>query len=187
MNRENAGSWNSSLEKEQILQTYSAQLQKFETSRRVILELIKNIGQIKHQRGPPAIHKGGGTPPCLVAPLAGLRCPSSATWWSFLPEKIRRKLSGRNAAVSRRNLGRTNLGLQGSYSAGKLPSGRGKSKPSSSPTILSSRGGQSPSTYSPTPSPLQTLVHLLYLISVSKPRSGTCVLLVVLITPYSWC
>ena len=28
MKRENAGSWNSGLEKEQILETYSAQLQK---------------------------------------------------------------------------------------------------------------------------------------------------------------
>ena len=29
MKRENAGSWNSGLEKEQILETYSAQLQKY--------------------------------------------------------------------------------------------------------------------------------------------------------------
>jgi hypothetical protein len=29
MKRENAGSWNSGLEKEHILETYSAQLQKF--------------------------------------------------------------------------------------------------------------------------------------------------------------
>ena len=33
----------------------------------------------------------------------------------------------------------------------------------------------------------QTLVHLLYPILVSKSRIGTCRLLVVLITPCSWC
>ena len=33
----------------------------------------------------------------------------------------------------------------------------------------------------------QTLFHLLYSISVSKPHIGTCGLLVVLITPCSWC
>ena len=63
------------------------------------------------------------------------------------------KLTGRNSAATRRNLGGINLGLWRSCS-----SGRGKS----SPTILSSRGVQSPSTSSPAPSPLKTLVHLLY-------------------------
>ena len=36
MKRENAGSWNSGLEKEQILETYSAQLQKSLNSTKVI-------------------------------------------------------------------------------------------------------------------------------------------------------
>ena len=36
MKRENAGSWNSGLEKEQILETYSAQLQKSWNSTKVI-------------------------------------------------------------------------------------------------------------------------------------------------------
>ena len=44
---------------------------------------------------------------------------------------------------------------------------------------------QSPSTYSPAPSHLRTLVHLLYLILVSKSGIGASRLLVVLITPCS--
>ena len=47
--------------------------------------------------------------------------------------------------------------------------------------------GQSPSTSSPVPSPLKTLVHLLYPIPMSKSGIGTYGLLVVLITPCSWC
>ena len=45
--------------------------------------------------------------------------------------------------------------------------------------------GQSPSTSSSAPSHLQTLVHLLYLILVSKSGIGASRLLVVLITPSS--
>ena len=51
MKRENAGSWNSGLEKEQILETYSAQLQSPETSREQVSEYIKNIVRKKYQRG----------------------------------------------------------------------------------------------------------------------------------------
>ena len=45
--------------------------------------------------------------------------------------------------------------------------------------------GKSPSTSSPAPSPLKTLVHLLYPILVSKSGIDTSRLLVVLITPCS--
>ena len=45
--------------------------------------------------------------------------------------------------------------------------------------------GQSPSTSSPAPPFLQTLVHLLYPILVSKSGNGASRLLVVLITPCS--
>ena len=62
---------------------------------------------------------------------------------SFTLEKIISKLSGRNSTATRRNLGGTNLGLRQGCSTGKLPSGRGKSSPSSSPTILTLGGGQS--------------------------------------------
>jgi hypothetical protein len=44
----------------------------------------------------------------------------------------------------------------GAIPSGKLPSGRGKSKPSTSPTILSSWEDKSSSTSSPAPSHLKT-------------------------------
>ena len=82
-----------------------------------------------------------GRAPYLVGPLVALRCPSSAIWSLSLRKKIISKLSGRDSAATRRNLGGTNLGLRQSCSAGTLPSGRGKSSPSSSPTLLSSGEG----------------------------------------------
>ena len=128
------------------------------------MKYMRNIGASKYQRGPtrlvqPTWARPGGL--CSPQPTSGLVGPGRPPMPIFCYmvcsdlEKIRRNLSGRSAAVSRRNLGRTNLGLWRSCSAGKLPSGRGKSKPSSSPTILSSRGGQYPSTSSPKPSPLK--------------------------------
>ena len=76
--RENAGSWDSGLEKEQILETYSAQLQKFETPRKSFRELIKNIERKKYLRAPPTIHEGGGRalPPGCAPYLVG-------PWWPF--------------------------------------------------------------------------------------------------------
>ena len=82
--RENAGSWNSGLEKEQILETYSAQLQKSETSRMMFSKYKKNIERKNFTRGDTPFPRGWGralTPgraPCLVGHLAALRCPSSA-------------------------------------------------------------------------------------------------------------
>ena len=55
-----------------------------ETSRKLILELIKNTGERIHQRGPTSWPRGWGRalppgpPPCLVGPLVALRCRSSA-------------------------------------------------------------------------------------------------------------
>ena len=104
---------------------------------------------------------------------------------SFALEKIRRKLSGRSAAVSRQNLGRTNLGLRRSCSAGETSLREGEIV-----TIiitidpLIGRGSISINIFTSTISS-QTLVHLLYPIFVSKPHIGTCGLLVVLITPCS--
>ena len=53
MKRENAGSWNSGLEKEQILETYSAQLQKsrnFIENQQTIISVIEAIA-IYHNIG----------------------------------------------------------------------------------------------------------------------------------------
>ena len=54
--RENAGSWDSGLEKEQILETYSAYSKSPETSRKSFSEYIKNTKRKKFQRGPSGDH-----------------------------------------------------------------------------------------------------------------------------------
>ena len=81
MKRENAGSWNSGLENEQILKEYSAQLQKSWNSTEY-LKINKEKSSPKMKaRGPHPAHEGGGRPlgarPYLVGPLVALRCPSS--------------------------------------------------------------------------------------------------------------
>mgnify|MGYP005850280029 CR=1 FL=1 len=156
MKRENAGSWNSGLEKDQILETYFARLLKSWNFTEVIFGINKKYWRKNPPEGAHTLAtRVGGAPPCLVGPLAGLWCPSSAIW-SLLPwKKIISKLSGRNSAATRRNLGGTNLGLRRSCSAGEtsLPEGE-------IITIviiidpLTGRG-QSPSTSSPAPSPLK--------------------------------
>ena len=77
MKRGNAGSWNSRLEKEQILETYSAQLQSPKTSREQVSEYIKNIGRKKYQRGATHRPQGWGARP---TPL-GVPPASWASWW----------------------------------------------------------------------------------------------------------
>ena len=140
-------------------------------------------------RGPTPCSRGCGAPPLGAPPTSwGPWQPSGdhlLLYEVFYPEKIRRKLSGRSAAVSRRNLGETNLGLRRSCSAGETSFREGEII-----TIVITNApligkGQSPSTSSPAPSHLQTLVHLLYPIFVPKPQIGICGLLVVLITPCS--
>src|SRR3954462_6460898 len=104
---------------------------------------------------------------------------------SFDEKKIISNLLGRNSAATRRNLGGTNLGLRQSCSAGDTSLREGETIAiviTNAPLI---GRGQSPSTYSPAPSPLKTLVHLLYPILVSKSGIGISRLLVVLITPCS--
>ena len=60
MKRENAGNWNSGLEKEQILETYSLHNSKSpETPRKSFLELIKNTERKKYQRGAVGVKTDG--------------------------------------------------------------------------------------------------------------------------------
>ena len=124
------------------------------------MELIRIIKQKKYIRGPTPWPGGwGARPPLLGAPLSpgppgGPPVSIFCYIRAFTLENIVGKLTGRNSAATRCS-GRAVL-------PGKLPFGRGKSSPCSSPTILSSGGDQSPSTSSPAPSPLKTLVHLLY-------------------------
>src|SRR3989337_2289793 len=84
MKRENAGSWNSGPKRSKSERPILHNSKSPENLRRIILEYIKNIGRIKYQRGPTRKPQGWGRAlppgcaPCLVGPLAGLRCPSSA-------------------------------------------------------------------------------------------------------------
>ena len=96
-----------------------------EISRRFILELIKNIGRRKHQRG-ATYHPRGWRARPLPCGLPGTPpMPIFCYMVCFDLKKIKRMLSGRSTAVSWRNLGGTNLGLRRSYLPGKHPSGRG--------------------------------------------------------------
>ena len=146
----------SGLEKEQNIRDLFCTTPKvLKLQRKTLLEYIKNIGRRKYQRGATHCPWGWRARPLPRGPHGSP--PMPIFWYKvFLAmEKIVRKLSGRSATISRRNLGGTNLGLRWSCSAGETSLGRGKSSPSSSPSILSSGGGQSPSTSSPAPSPLK--------------------------------
>ena len=142
------------------------------------------------------IHQGGHTLPKRVGGRPTARPPTSwPPWWPsgghlllyevFRWEKIGSHLLGRNSAATRRNLGASNLGLWQSCSAGEtsLPEGEITAIVITNAPLIGR--GQSPSTSSSAPSPIQTLVHLLYPILVSKSGIGASRLLVVLITPCS--
>ena len=104
---------------------------------------------------------------------------------AFTLEKIVGKLTGRNSAATRRNLGGINLGLWRSYSAGDTSLQEGEiitNVITNDPLI--GRGSISINIFTSTISsqnPSSSLVSNL----VSKPQIGTCGLLVVLITPCS--
>ena len=126
-----------------------------------------------------------GAPPTLWAPWwpsGGHLLLYEVFQWA---KKIRSHLLGRNFAATRRNLGGTNLGLWRSCFAGETSLWEGEIIAiviTNAPLI---GRGQSPSTSSSAPSPLKTLVHLLYPILVFKSGIGASRLLVVLITPCS--
>ena len=104
---------------------------------------------------------------------------------AFTMEKIVGKLTGRNSAATKQNLGGTNLGLWQRCSAGDTSLREGEiitNVITNDPLI--GRGSISINIFTSTIS-FQTLVHLLYPILYPKPQIGTCGLLVVLITPCS--
>ena len=161
MKRENAGSWNSGLEKEQILETYSAQLQKSWNFTEVISLIYKKYWvQEVPEGGHTLPTRVGARPTPLGAPPA-----SWAPWWPsdahlllyevFYPGKNHKQAYGRNSAATRRNLGGINLGLWRSCSAGDTSLREGEIIAiviTNAPLI---GRGQSPSTSSPAPSPLK--------------------------------
>ena len=168
MKRENAGSWNSGLEKEQILETYSAQLQKSWNSTKDVFQIYKKYWEQELHQGATPCPRGRGarpTPwahPLLCGPPGGPPVAIFCYMKSFDGKKIISHLLGRNSAATRRNLGGTNLGLWRSCSAGETSLREGEIIAiviTNAPLI---GRGQSPSTSSPAPSPLKTLVHLLY-------------------------
>ena len=194
MKRENAGNWISRLEKEQILETYSAQLQKSWKFMENYFGIYKKYWRRNTRGGPTRWQQAWGASPIplgaplgLVGPVAGLWCPSSAIWRVFTWKKFIRKLSGRCAAVSRQNLGRSNLGLQQSCSAGETSLLEGEIEAIViTNDLLIERGSISINIFTSTISS-QFLVHLLLPIFVSIRQIGTCGVLVVLITLCSWC
>ena len=181
MKRENAGSWNPGLEKEQILETYSAQLQKSWNSTKIIFGFNKKYWAKKVPEGAHTLAtRVGARPTPLGAPPA-----SWATWWPsgghlllyevFHPKKNHKQAFGtRLAAEPWRNQSRALAELffwEGEIITNDPLIGRGSISINIFTSTISSK----------------TLVHLLYPIFVSRPQIGTCGLLVVLITPCSWC
>ena len=194
MKRENAGSWNYGLEKEQIWETYSAQLQKSWKVTKNYFGIYKKywakeIPEGTHQE----VTSQGGAPyppghaPMACGPPGRPLVPIFCYMMCFDLEKIKRELSGWSAAVLRRNLGRTNLGLRWSCSARETSLLEGEIEAiviTNDPLIK--RGSISINIFTSTissPNPSSSLATDLCL----KPQIGTCGLLVVLITPCSSC
>ena len=155
------------------------------------MELIRNTGERIHQRGPTPWPRGWGRAlppwarPLPRGPPVGPPVPIFCYMKSFVREKIISKLSGRDSAATRRNLGGTNLGLRRSCSAGETSLREGEIIAiviTNDPLI--GRGSISINIFTSTISsqnPCSSLVSNL----VSKPQIGTCGLLVMLITPCS--
>ena len=120
-------------------------------------------------RGPP------GGPPVPI--FCYMKC--------FVRRKIISKLSGRDSAAMRRNLGGTNLGLRQSCSAGDTSLREGEIGAIDIRNVPLIVGGLISINIFTSTISSKTAVHLLYSIFVSKPQIDTCGLLVVLITSRS--
>ena len=95
------------------------------------MEYIRIIGANNYQRGPPGGHNPPGRAREPRRALVGCAHPGPPPvpifWYisDFDLEKIRGRLSGRSAAVSRRNLGRSTFPLCGAIPPGEFPAGGG--------------------------------------------------------------
>jgi len=109
---------NSGFEKEQILETYSTQLQKFWNSTEYLIINNEKSSPKMKTRGPRPFSRGWGAPaPPLGRPLprgppGGSPMTIFSYMKSFVEKKIRSNLSGRNSAATRRNLGGSNTELR---------------------------------------------------------------------------
>ena len=148
-----------------------------ETSRKSFLELIKNTERRNYQRGATLWPRGWEARPTPLGVPPASWAPWQASGAHLLLYEVFYPVKNHKQAFRTKHRRHEAEPIQGSSGAvlpGKHPSGRGKSPPSSSPSILSSRGGQSPSTSSPAPSPLkpqfisciQSLSHSLRLVPV---------------------
>ena len=123
MKRGNAGSWYSGWKRSKHWKHILHCSKNPETPRNLFLELIRIIEQKKYIRGPTPYPGGWGrahpywacplSPGPPGGPLVSIFCYMKG----FILEKIVGKLTGRNSAATRRNLGGTNLGLWRSCSA----------------------------------------------------------------------
>ena len=171
----NASHWNSGRKRSKHWKPILHCSKNPETPRNLFLELIRIIERRKYQRGPTPLLGGWGVRPLLGAPLspgppggplASIFCYSI----TLSLEKLVGKLTGRNSAATRRNLGGINLGLWWSCSAGDTSLWEGEiitNVITNDPLI--GRGSISINIFTSTISS-QTLVHLLY----PKPQIGTC-------------
>ena len=180
------------LEKEQTLETYSAQLQKTRDSTKQLFGIKKNLWVKEIGQGPHTLSRrqGGALPPYRAHPLSpgppgGPPASIFCYIITFTLEKIVGKLTGQNSAATRRNLGGTNLGLWQSYSAGDTSLLEGEiitNVITNDPLI--GRGSISINIFTSTISSQNSTSSLVSNL-VSKPQIGTCGLLIVLITPCS--
>ena len=191
MKRGNAGSRDSGWKRSKYWKPILHCSKSPETPRNLFLEFIRIIERKKYTRGPTPWPRGWGAPPRARplprGPPGGSPMTIFCYMKSFIEKKTRSNLSGRNSTATRRNLGKTNLGLRQSCSARETSLREGETEAiviTNDPLI--DRGSISINIFTSTIFS-QTLVHLLYSILVAKPQIGTCGLLVVLITPCSWC
>ena len=181
--RENAGSWNSGLEKEQILETYSAQLQKSWNSTKVIFGNNKKYWAEEIPEGAHTLATRVGVRPLPRGPPGGPPMPIFCYMESFDEKKIISKLSGWDSAATRRNQSRAPAEL---FCRGNFPPGGGNHHHRHHQRSSHREGvnlHQHLHQHHLLSNPSSSLVSNL----VSKPQIGTCGLLVVLITPCSWC
>ena len=191
MKRENAGSWETGLEKEKILETYSAQLQKSRNFTEVIFGNNKKYSRKNPPEGAHTLATRVGTRPTPpgAPPASWAPCwPFGAhllLYEVFRPRKNQKQAYGtrlrRHEAEPWRNQSRAPAEL---FCRGHFPPGGGNHRHRHHQRSSHRERAISINIFTSTISS-QTLVHLLYPILVSKSGIGASRLLVVLITPCS--